>query len=243
MSLFLGPAPVPTMMTMTRRASISRSSGIAGMTIVAVLGLLTAAPVHADEPVEGDPIETPAPEPADDAETAEIDGDTVAVGTPPVPPAPVDAGEVDGDIVAVGLPPVPPRRPDLPEQAQRPALPVPPQRPVDPAPLTVVETGVDDGDTVAVGRPPVPAAAPDVGQVDGATVAVGQPPVPSTSAETGVDDGAVVAVGSPPAPHVADQPAATPAQRQVPAIDVVAITPAMVRSTADAAFDAIGAWF
>ena len=102
------------------------------------------------------------------------DGATVAVGQPPVPPAPPDTGtDTDGNTVAVGQPPVPPAPPD-PSEVEA-AL---PDSVVPAAPATGVDT---DGNTVAVGQPPVPAAPPATGvDADGNTVAVGQPPVPPT---------------------------------------------------------------
>jgi len=85
------------------------------------------------------------------------DGSTVAVGTPPVPPADPGVGVDDsGATVAVAPPPVPP-----------------------------ADTGVgvdDSGATVAVAPPPVPPADVGVGVDDsGATVAVAPPPVPPAS--------------------------------------------------------------
>lgn len=82
------------------------------------------------------------------------------------------------------------------------------------------ETGEVDGAVVAVGQPPVPPA-PDV-------VAVGQPPVPPTQD--------IVAVGQPPVPPA-------PAAVRRPAQPVIVVSADALRSTADAAFDVLDAWF
>lgn len=63
----------------------------------------SAAPAPPVQPAEAAPSTEPV-ETAATSETATIDGATVAVGQPPVPPATDD----DGNAVAVGQPPVPP---------------------------------------------------------------------------------------------------------------------------------------
>lgn len=82
---------------------------LAAIAAVSLLSLAAAAPTAfaqdapapepATEPAP-EPAPEPSPEPADDVAVGEVDGATVAVAAPPVPPTTT--------IVAVGKPPVPP---------------------------------------------------------------------------------------------------------------------------------------
>jgi hypothetical protein len=137
------PIGISYAVPMTWRNSVRKRSGAVALA-VAVCGLVPAGSVWAEEPLDPPPT-TPddgdgeAPdEPVDEAvpETGEVDGATVAVGAPPVPPV------SDEPQVAVGQPPVPPVA-DEPQVAVG-------QPPVPP---------VADEPQVAVGQPPVPPAA------------------------------------------------------------------------------------
>ena len=139
-----------TLFTMTWRNSMRKRWGALAIATM-LCGAVPAGSVWADEPVDPAPTTPDDGEPADDAapETGEVDGTTVAVAAPPVPPSSEEPE------VAVGAPPVPPSS-EEPEVAVG-APPVPPAA-AQPQ--------------VAVGAPPVP---PAVAQPQ---VAVGAPPVP-----------------------------------------------------------------
>ena len=83
-------------------------------------------------------VETALPDPVPPADAAtgtgtgtDAEGNTVAVGQPPIPPPATETGtDTDGNTVAVGQPPIPP---------------------------PAIQTGTDtEGNTVAVGQPPIP---------------------------------------------------------------------------------------
>ena len=92
---------VPMTWRVTWRSSVRRCGAVA--IAVASCGLVPAGSVWADDSLE--PVSTPdqpVGEPA--PETGEVDGATVAVGAPPVPPV------TEAPQVAVGRPPVPPAK-------------------------------------------------------------------------------------------------------------------------------------
>jgi hypothetical protein len=87
-----------------------RRLGVATALVVALTVGAAAPTVLASPPAPepaSEPASQPAPQPEPDPEVGvgEVDGTTVAVGAPPVPPAPVPTTVV----VAVGQPPVPPK--------------------------------------------------------------------------------------------------------------------------------------
>ena len=144
-----------TLFSMTWRNSVRKRYGAMAIA-VAMCGVVPAGSVWADKPVDESAPGAPADgdddastEPVDEPTTGEVDGATVAVGLPPVPPT------TDQPQVAVGLPPVPPTNDQGQVAVGLPPVSDPPQVAVGRPP--VLPAG--NRSNVAVGRPPVPPAA------------------------------------------------------------------------------------
>lgn len=138
--------------TMTWRNSSRKRWGVVAVAAL-VCGVVPSGSVWADEPVDPAPTapDGDAPEdPGDTAapETGEVEGTTVAVAAPPVPPssdqpeiavgAPPQPPSGDEPVVAVGLPPVPPAAEEPPVAVAAPPVPqvaAPPQVAVDAPPM------------------------------------------------------------------------------------------------------------